>query len=218
MADRHSDRLGVPPPAQDDEQPQVLSVATPQGGRRAFFRALSTTAAAAAAACKGSDSPTGPSASAQPAPIVHTLPVQRLASTSADLVASVDARGQDSTLSFFKCARNREFTEGAVNTGGDRLLTSTFNATWIRALSGLSPGTTYFYQAIAQNTGSAAQGEILSFTTPNASGGATVMCTCNTVCTCNANGCACNAQGGSTCTCNPQGGGGGGGGHYWYPN
>jgi hypothetical protein len=137
MADRHSDRLGVPPPAQDDEQPQVLSVATPQGGRRAFFRALSTT---------------------------------------------------------------------------------TFNATWIRALSGLSPGTTYFYQAIAQNTGSAAQGEILSFTTPNASGGATVMCTCNTVCTCNANGCACNAQGGSTCTCNPQGGGGGGGGHYWYPN
>ena len=104
-------------------------------------------------------------------PIVSTSTANMLTGTTANLRGSADPGGA-STTGWFRYATtspgtcNDTFGTRAPLTGGDALGSGTVSVSFEEGISGLSPATTYFFCAIAENALGKAFGTVRSFTTP----------------------------------------------------
>jgi len=106
-------------------------------------------------------------------PVVTTASATSLASTSATLNGSGNPSGL-STTGWFRYSTvnpgsgNDTFGVRVPTTGGSALGAGTSPVGYSQAITGLSPGTTYYYCAIASNAEGTSFGAIVSFTTPAA--------------------------------------------------
>ncbi len=104
-------------------------------------------------------------------PTLNTLAATAITGTNADLNASGNPNGA-ATTGWFRYsttnpgACNDTFGTRAPLTGGEPLGSTPGNVTYSRTLSGLTPGATYHFCAIAQNAEGTVFGQVLSFTTP----------------------------------------------------
>ncbi len=104
-------------------------------------------------------------------PSVSTSSASLVTATSAQLNGSANPGGS-ATTGWFRYATtspgtcNDTFGTRAPATGGSSLGSGNSSVAFSQGVSGLSPGTTYFYCAIAQNAVGTSLGSILSFTTP----------------------------------------------------
>ncbi|HMF41847.1 MAG TPA: hypothetical protein VKQ32_14315 [Polyangia bacterium] len=108
-----------------------------------------------------------------PAPIVSTEAATAVTATTATVNGSANPNGTDTTGWFrydtsMPAACNDSFGTRAPASGGTDLGTGTTAAPFMAALTGLEPNQTYYYCAIASNTGGAAFGNPMSFTTATA--------------------------------------------------
>ena len=115
-------------------------------------------------------------------PTVTTLAPTPLTSTSATLRGSGIANGS-TTTGWFRYsltdpgACDDTFGSRAPVSGGSSLGSGTSSVNFNQPITGLSPGTTYYYCAIASSTEGMAFGAVLSFTTPTAPTTATLAAT-----------------------------------------
>ncbi len=108
-------------------------------------------------------------------PTVTTNAASDVTTTSATLNATVNANGSDTTALSYKYSADRatveqgggdsptSITPGSVTGSTDTALTA--------PLTGLTPGTTYYYRFAATNAGGTTNGSIVSFTTLSNGGG-----------------------------------------------
>ncbi|MFZ5441130.1 MAG: beta strand repeat-containing protein [Myxococcota bacterium] len=105
------------------------------------------------------------------APIVTTNAVTLLTGTTVTLNGSANPRGATST-GWFRYATtnpgtcNDTFGTRAPTTGGTNLGSSNTTQSYAEPLTGLTPGTTYYYCALASNSEGTSVGGVGSFTTP----------------------------------------------------
>lgn len=98
------------------------------------------------------------------APTVITLPAISITSTSATLKGSFTSNGS-TTTTWFKYANNASLFGATTTVATSQSGTS---GTFTQAISGLTPNTTYYFKAYAQNQGgTTAATTTLSFTTTN---------------------------------------------------
>ncbi|MDP3233571.1 MAG: hypothetical protein Q8N26_12400 [Myxococcales bacterium] len=106
------------------------------------------------------------------APIVSTSSATLITGTTATLNGSATPRGAAST-GYFRYSTtspgtcNDSFGTRAPATGGTALGSGNSSIAYGEALTGLLPGTTYYFCAIAQNAVGTGLGNVLSFATPN---------------------------------------------------
>ncbi|MDP1827067.1 MAG: hypothetical protein Q8L48_27585 [Archangium sp.] len=106
------------------------------------------------------------------APVVTSQAATALSSTGATLNGSANPRS-DATTGWFRYATtspgtcNDTFGTRAPVSGGTSLGAGATAAPYLEALTGLTPGTTYFFCALASNSNGTATGGVLSFTTTN---------------------------------------------------
>ena len=104
------------------------------------------------------------------APAVTTTAATTITATAATLNGSAVANGADTTGWFEYSTTNpgacsTSFGTRAPATGGTDLGTGSSGIPYTQSISGLSPGTTYFFCAIASNAYGTSTGTVLSFTT-----------------------------------------------------
>jgi hypothetical protein len=105
-----------------------------------------------------------------PAPTVTTQAASALTSSSATLNGSANPNGA-ATSGWFRYATtdpgscSDSFGTRAPASGGSSLGSGGSAVAYSQPISGLSPGTTYYFCAIAQNTAGTSFGAVLSFTT-----------------------------------------------------
>ena len=105
------------------------------------------------------------------APTVTTGASGNRTGTGATLNATANPGG-DATTGWFRYGTispgtcNDTFGTRAPASGGSSLGSGTSNVAYSQGISGLSPGSTYYYCGIAQNSVGMAFGSVLSFTTP----------------------------------------------------
>ena len=105
------------------------------------------------------------------APTVTTGASSNRTGVSATLNATANPGG-DATTGWFRYGTvspgtcNDTFGTRAPAAGGSSLGSGTSNVAYSQGISGLSPGSTYYYCGIAQNSVGMAFGSVLSFTTP----------------------------------------------------
>jgi len=95
-------------------------------------------------------------------PIVHTTTAGNISLNSANLNATVNSNGSD-TSAWFEYGTSTgslSNTSSSQNIGG-----GTANLNVSSSVSGLSPNTTYYFRAVAQNQAGTSYGSVLSFTT-----------------------------------------------------
>jgi hypothetical protein len=106
------------------------------------------------------------------APLVTTTSATLVTSASATLNGSANPRG-DATTGWFRYGAvspgscNATFGIRAPATGGTSLGAGTTPVTYAQAITGLQPGTTYYFCAIAANAWGTAFGALQTFTTPS---------------------------------------------------
>jgi len=98
------------------------------------------------------------------APTTTTNPASAITATGATLNASINANGQ-ATTAWFLYGTSSTLT-GATQTPSLAAGSATTTSTVDFVLTGLSPSTTYYFQAVAQNASGTTSGSIASFTTP----------------------------------------------------
>jgi len=99
------------------------------------------------------------------APQVTTLPADRITNSVGEMNAQVDLEGLPTTVWFqwgTTSALGQVTPAGGMSPG---TAPNPAPASWSWAVSGLTPNTTYFYQAVAQSSAGTGYGAILSFTT-----------------------------------------------------
>ena len=107
------------------------------------------------------------------APAVTTAAATSVTATGATLDGSADPNG-DSTTGWYRYGTsdpgtcNDSFGSRAPLTGGTNLGAGTAPVSYARVISGLSPGMTYYFCAVAANSVGTAFGAVQSFTTPAA--------------------------------------------------
>src|SRR5690606_506812 len=107
------------------------------------------------------------------APTVTTEAATGVTSTTATLEGTANPN-LAATTGWFRYATtspgtcNDTFGSRAPSTGGTTLGSGTTPVAYSRALSGLMPGTTYYYCAIAESSAGTSFGAVRSFTTPAA--------------------------------------------------
>jgi hypothetical protein len=106
------------------------------------------------------------------APSVVTVGASGVASTSATLDGMVNPNGQ-TTTGWFRYSTSSGTCSDSFGTrfpasGGSALGSGTSSVSYSQGLSGLTPNTTYYFCAVAQNGTGTAFGSVLSFTTPSA--------------------------------------------------
>ena len=106
------------------------------------------------------------------APLVSTGSVTSITGTTATLNAQANPRGAASTGWFRYSTSNPGvcddvFGTRAPATGGTALATGNSYLPYAEALTGLTPGTTYYYCALAANSVGTTVGSVSSFVTPN---------------------------------------------------
>ncbi|HMV67202.1 MAG TPA: hypothetical protein PKA64_10155, partial [Myxococcota bacterium] len=105
------------------------------------------------------------------APIVQTTAATAVTASSAVLGASVNPNGA-TTTGWFRYAStnpgscNDSFGSRAPTSGGTSISAGTTPSAFERTVSGLLPGTTYWFCAIASSAYGTSYGNVLSFTTP----------------------------------------------------
>ena len=109
---------------------------------------------------------------APPAPTVVTNAATNFTPSSATIIGSANPNGTSATGWFQYSAVNPgscsdTFGIRSPSTGGTNLGSGTLSVIYANSASGLSAGTTYYYCAIASNSGGTGFGNIVSFTTPN---------------------------------------------------
>jgi pimeloyl-ACP methyl ester carboxylesterase len=97
--------------------------------------------------------------SAQPAPIVQTLAASLVTNTSAQLNATVNANGADTTV-YFQYGTTASY--GSTTTSGS---IGTQNLNLGTVISGLAPSTTYHFRIVAYNSGGTSYGSDATFST-----------------------------------------------------
>ncbi len=103
-------------------------------------------------------------------PTVTTAPAMAVSSSGATLDGSANPRGASST-GWYRYATvdpgtcDDTFGTRAPASGGSALGSGTSAVAYARAVTGLSPGTTHYYCAIAANAGGTSFGAVMSFTT-----------------------------------------------------
>ncbi|MGC4122585.1 MAG: hypothetical protein QM765_50050 [Myxococcales bacterium] len=103
-------------------------------------------------------------------PTVTTVSSTSITTSTATLNGSANPNGANTT-GWFRYATaspgtcNDSFGTRAPTSGGSPLGGGTTNATYTQPITGLNPGTTYYYCAIASNSSGTSFGNILSFTT-----------------------------------------------------
>jgi hypothetical protein len=97
-------------------------------------------------------------------PAAATQPATAVASATATLNAAVDPEGSATTVSFLYGTDPR-LSAGVTMTPGQSSGNGTGPVSMSVALSGLSPGTTYYYRVVATNAGETTFGAILEFST-----------------------------------------------------
>jgi hypothetical protein len=108
------------------------------------------------------------------APGVTTLAATALSGTAATLNASANPNGQVAS-GWFRYATtnpgscNDTFGTRVPATGGTALGSGTSPVSYLQALTGLAPTTTYYFCALASNAAGTSVGSVLNFTTPAAS-------------------------------------------------
>ncbi|MDP2275313.1 MAG: hypothetical protein Q8K32_31495 [Archangium sp.] len=106
------------------------------------------------------------------APVVTTTAATLLSSTGATLNGAANPRS-DASTGWFRYATtspgtcNDTFGTRAPTTGGTSLGAGSTSTPYEEALTGLSPGTTYYFCALASNSQGTSVGTVLSFTTTN---------------------------------------------------
>ncbi|MDQ3036072.1 MAG: hypothetical protein M3Y87_26965, partial [Myxococcota bacterium] len=106
-------------------------------------------------------------------PTVSTSSASLLTGSTAQLNGSSNPGG-DATTGWFRYAAvspgtcNDSFGTRAPTSGGTALGSGTTSTAFSQGITGLSPGTTYYYCALASNSGGTALGSIVSFVTPAA--------------------------------------------------
>lgn len=112
------------------------------------------------------------------APLVVTAGTSAATGRGATLHASVNPAGESAT-GWFRYAAvspgacNDTFGTRAPSSGGAALGAGTSAQALSQSITGLSPGTTYYYCALSSNSVGATYGAVVSFTTPMAPGAAT---------------------------------------------
>ncbi|MBL8918711.1 MAG: hypothetical protein JNJ54_07635, partial [Myxococcaceae bacterium] len=107
------------------------------------------------------------------APQTTTSPATNVQATSATLNGAANPNGA-ATTGFFRYATtnpgtcNDTFGTRAPATGGTALGGGTTSASFSEALTGLSPGTTFYFCALAQSANGLGAGAVQTFTTPSA--------------------------------------------------
>ncbi len=130
-----------------------------------YFCAIATNAAGTTTGTTLSfTTPTGPT--------VTTTAATQVTGTGATINGSANPLGAQTT-GWFRYATvspgscNDTFGTRAPSTGGTDVGTGTSAVTYSQALTGLTPGTTYYFCALGQNTNGLSTGALLSFFTPS---------------------------------------------------
>jgi uncharacterized repeat protein (TIGR03803 family) len=100
-----------------------------------------------------------------PAPTATTQPATLIESTGATLSASVDPEGSATTVSFVY-GTTSTLSSGTTTTPGQPIGDGSAAVSVTAALTGLTAGTTYYYEVVATSAGGTTDGSISSFTTP----------------------------------------------------
>ncbi len=102
---------------------------------------------------------------APPAPAtVATMAASSIGGTGATLNASINPNGQTTTASFLY-GTDPTLTAGTINTGGQTIGNGSTAQGFNASITGLLPGTTYYFRVRASSSGGTVQGSILSFPT-----------------------------------------------------
>ncbi|MDQ3034461.1 MAG: hypothetical protein M3Y87_18780, partial [Myxococcota bacterium] len=106
-------------------------------------------------------------------PTVSTSSASLLTGSTAQLNGTSNAGG-DATTAWFRYATaspgtcNDSFGTRAPSSGGTAIGSGTTSVAFSQGITGLAPGTTYYYCALASNSGGTALGSVVSFITPAA--------------------------------------------------
>ena len=100
-----------------------------------------------------------------PAPTATTQAATAITSTGATVNASVNPEGSATTVSFVY-GTSSTLSSGTTTTSRQSIDDGSAAVPVTAALTGLTAGTTYYFEVVATNTGGATDGSILSFTTP----------------------------------------------------
>jgi hypothetical protein len=98
-------------------------------------------------------------------PAVTTEPAASITVTGATLMASVNPEGSSTTFSFVY-GTSSNLSSGTTTTASQSAGSGTSARSESAAISGLAPGTTYYFKVQSSSTSGTAAGAILSFTTP----------------------------------------------------
>ena len=98
-------------------------------------------------------------------PTAATVAAASVTATGATLEASINPEGNAATYSFVY-GTNPSLSSPTIATTAESAGSGTSALTRSAALSGLTPGTTYYFEVKATNSGGTTTGSILSFTTP----------------------------------------------------
>jgi MBG domain/Bacterial Ig-like domain (group 3)/Right handed beta helix region len=101
-----------------------------------------------------------------PAPAALTLLATAITNAGATLSASVNPQGSATTVSFVY-GTGSTLSFGTKTTSGQSIGDGSAAASVTAALTGLTAGTTYYYEVVATSAGGTTDGPILSFTTPS---------------------------------------------------
>ena len=93
-----------------------------------------------------------------------TQPASNVTATAATLNGSVNPQGNETTVTFVY-GTDPTLTTGTTTTAAQAIASVGTAEPVATALSGLQPGTTYYYEVVATNPGGTVDGQILSFTT-----------------------------------------------------
>src|SRR5262249_45354227 len=97
-------------------------------------------------------------------PVATTSPATDVTATGATLHGSADPRGHATTAAFVY-GTDPDLATGTTTTVAQAVGSGAGAQAVSFALSGLEPGTTYYFQVLATGAGGSARGAILSFTT-----------------------------------------------------
>jgi MBG domain/Bacterial Ig-like domain (group 3)/Right handed beta helix region len=105
-------------------------------------------------------------ATPNPTPLATTQLATAITITGATLGASVDPQGSATTVSFVYGASST-LSSGTRTTSEQSIGDGSAGVSVTAALTGLTAGTTYYYEVVATSAGGTTDGPILSFTTPS---------------------------------------------------